>query len=84
MKATKETLLSISKLLNLKNALADCGVETKFTKVDGMIILNGTLWNCVNGNEEPFSFYIEEDDTIQSYIDPKTDNKILLKTMKNW
>lgn len=83
MRMTKKNI-SIAKLMNLKNALADCGVETNFIEEDGVISLNGTLWNCVNGNDEDFSFYIEWDNSIMNSVCPTTDNDNLVKELDDW
>lgn len=78
---------AINKLENLANALKACGIECEWFENQGVAAfgIGGTLWNCINGNEENFVFYFEEgfEDEIQSYIEPTTDKAEIMKKLKD-
>lgn len=82
MMNTKE--ITIAKLINLKNALADCGIEAELLTYDTsdvtpdnpttFIALRADLWNCVDSSEVFMEVYAESDDgyeEIQHYVQPE-------------
>lgn len=81
-------LESVAKLINLRNAFAECGIKAEVVSEDGTVMLQTSLWNGINGNQEPFTVFIEDDDTIGHFIEPETDrkefSKILGEMIKNW
>lgn len=82
MRLTQKNV-NVAKLINLKNALNDCDISAELTNSHGIISLDATLFNSVNGNEEPFTVYIE-DDEINHCIEPQTDRQKIVDEIANW
>ena len=73
--------VNMAKLINLSNALKDCGIDSEIRNEDGIIGLHAKLLNGVNGNEEAFCVCIEDDNTLCHYVEPQTDIQLLLERL---
>ena len=65
--------IAIHKMMNLKSALEECGIEADFAKMeDGSILLTAMLWNCYDGSEVEFTVYADaaaDFENIEHYAD---------------
>ena len=82
----EKKIFGMAKLVNLQNALAECGIESEvyaWEHEDGTqaISLRANLWNCVDGSEVLFEVYADETgdfENFDSYAEPENDrNRVI-------
>jgi hypothetical protein len=79
----EKKIVGMAKLVNLQNALAECGIESEvymWEHEDGTqaISLRADLWNCVDGSDVLFEVYADETgdfEDFESYAEPENDRK---------
>lgn len=79
----EKKIVGMAKLVNLQNALAECGIESDvFTweHANGTkaISLRADLWNCIDGSDVLFEVYADEDsdyEEFEHYAEPENDRK---------
>ena len=73
MTTNTNQIIVIHRLLNLQNALADCGIESDLSRTeDGSLMLTSQLWNCFDGSDVEFTVYAdaaEDFEEISHYAD---------------
>ena len=82
----EKKIIGMAKLMNLQNALAECGIKSEvyaWEHEDGTqaISLRADLWNCVDGSDVLFEVYADETgdfENFDSYAEPENDrNRII-------
>ena len=82
----EKKIFGLAKLMNLQNALAECGIESEVSPwehEDGTeaISLRANLWNCVAGSEVLFEVYADETsdfEEFEAYAEPENDrNRVI-------
>ena len=66
-------MVAIHKMLNLQDALANCGIESELSCTeDGSVMLTSQLWNCFDGSDVEFTVYAdanEDFEEVDHYVD---------------
>lgn len=82
----EKKIIGIAKLMNLQNALAECGIKSEicaWEHEDGTeaISLLADLWNCCDGSDVLFEVYADETSDFEdfdSYAEPESDrNRVI-------
>ena len=85
----EKKIVGMAKLVNLQNALAECGIESEvfaWAHEDGTqaISLRANLWNCVDGSDVLFEVYADETEDFEdfeSYAEPENDRKAICEEL---